>query len=409
MTSGYQYHSEQFDRAAVSLRPIFERAAAGAIEREQKRELPRAQIRELAAAGFGRLRIPVESGGFGLTIPEVVRLLVELGAADANLPQIFRGHLAFVEDRLQAPSSPERDAWLERFVDGGLVGNAWSESGAVALGGSNTVVSQREGTLVLNGRKFYTTGSIFANWTDVTATHEDGSSVTVLVRTDSPGLTISNDWDGFGQQLTGTGTIVFDNVELDPVNVFRFEDRFAYQTALYQLTLLSVQAGIAKAVLRDATAEVRARTRVYSHGLAPLAKDDGQILAVIGQISSIAFTAEAAVDRVAQAIQAAADLEHQRGTDAHRQANVQAEIAADQAQVVLSELVPKSATLLFDTLGASATSRAKDLDRHWRNSRTVASHNPTVYKSRIVGDWETNGTEPPYIWHIGVAQSPAKE
>jgi hypothetical protein len=33
--------------------------------------------------------------------------------------------------------------------------------------------------------------------------------------------------------------------------------------------------------------------------------------------------------------------------------------------------------------------------------RTAASHNPLIYKERIVGDWEINGTPPPYLWQIG--------
>lgn len=40
-------------------------------------------------------------------------------------------------------------------------------------------------------------------------------------------------------------------------------------------------------------------------------------------------------------------------------------------------------------------------DRHWRNARTVSSHNPAIYKARIVGDWHINGTEPPFAWKIG--------
>jgi alkylation response protein AidB-like acyl-CoA dehydrogenase len=67
----------------------------------------------------------------------------------------------------------------------------------------------------------------------------------------------------------------------------------------------------------------------------------------------------------------------------------------------VSELVLRATTHLFDALGASATSTAKGLDRHWRNARTVSSHNPLVYKARIVGDWAINGTQPPYVWQDG--------
>jgi hypothetical protein len=34
-------------------------------------------------------------------------------------------------------------------------------------------------------------------------------------------------------------------------------------------------------------------------------------------------------------------------------------------------------------------------------ARTVTSHNPLVYKARIVGDWTINGTKPPFVWRVG--------
>ncbi len=65
------------------------------------------------------------------------------------------------------------------------------------------------------------------------------------------------------------------------------------------------------------------------------------------------------------------------------------------------EWVLRATSDLFNTLGASGTSTTKQLDRHWRNARTAASHNPVIYKERIIGDWHVNGSEPPYVWQIG--------
>jgi len=50
---------------------------------------------------------------------------------------------------------------------------------------------------------------------------------------------------------------------------------------------------------------------------------------------------------------------------------------------------------LFDTGGASATARKLNLDRHWRNTRTLASHNPLVYKAYAAGNYAVNGVWPP--------------
>jgi alkylation response protein AidB-like acyl-CoA dehydrogenase len=397
-----------FEAARELLLPLFAEIQAGAVEREREHRLPREEVRKLAAAGFGALRVPTEFGGSGLTFPEFTELLIDLAAADSNLPQIFRGHIALVEDQLVAAPSERRSAWLERFVAGEIVGNAWSEVGSGAVGVSGTVVTERDGRYVVNGRKFYTTGSIYADWTDATARlvvdGQPDTEVTVLVRTNQLGVTIADDWDGFGQQLTGTGTIVFEDAVVDADQLHPFGDRFRYQTALYQHVLVAVHAGIAAAVERDAGEQIRARTRVYTHGLAPLVKDDGQIQAVVGEISSIAFVAKQTVLGVAAAIERASETAVDRDSADDLQANIEAEIRSAQAQVVLSELVPRSATLLFNTLGASAVSRATALDRHWRNARTVASHNPVIYKTRIVGDWSINGTPPPFVWAVGTAK-----
>ena len=66
----------------------------------------------------------------------------------------------------------------------------------------------------------------------------------------------------------------------------------------------------------------------------------------------------------------------------------------DQAQLVVIEAALQAATTIFDALGASGVSQSRALDRHWRNARTLASHNPRVYKARVLGDWLVNGTDP---------------
>ena len=81
--------------------------------------------------------------------------------------------------------------------------------------------------------------------------------------------------------------------------------------------------------------------------------------------------------------------------------NIAAEIELAQAQSVLTGLVLDAGTILFDALGASATSRRHALDRHWRNARTISSHNPRIFKDRVVGDYAVNGTQPPFQWKIG--------
>jgi alkylation response protein AidB-like acyl-CoA dehydrogenase len=49
---------------------------------------------------------------------------------------------------------------------------------------------------------------------------------------------------------------------------------------------------------------------------------------------------------------------------------------------------------LFEVGGATAVLSESGLDRHWRNARTIASHNPAIFRQAAIGDYLLNGTEP---------------
>ncbi|WP_421546878.1 acyl-CoA dehydrogenase family protein [Pseudomonas sp. QD4] len=391
-----------YEALAARFRPIFKQIADGAVQREQNRSLPHEPIQWLKQAGFGAVRVPVEYGGGGASLPQLFQLLIELAEADSNVPQALRGHFAFAEDRLNAAPGPGRDLWFKRFVEGDIVGCAWTEIGNVAIGDVVTKVSPDGDAWKLNGEKFYSTGSIFSDWIDVYAQRSDtGGDVIAAVRARQPGIEHSDDWDGFGQRTTGSGTSRFRDAAVDAENVIDFATRFKYQTAFYQLVLLATLAGIGRAALRDVAHEVRSRKRIYSHGNAPRVSEDPQVQQVVGEVAAWVYAAEASAVRAAEPAQRAY-LARFAGDEAlEREANVAAEIESATAQVVVSELIQRATTQLFNALGASDIRQGKALDRHWRNARTVSSHNPVIYKARIIGDWVVNGNEPPFVWQIG--------
>ncbi|MGO3765348.1 acyl-CoA dehydrogenase family protein [Glutamicibacter arilaitensis] len=391
--------------------PLFARIAQGAAERDRTGELPYQAVADLAAAGFGAVRVPESHGGSGATLPELFELFVELAAVDTNIAQALRAHFAFVEDRLVAEPGPGRDKWLARFAAGELVGNSWTEVGAVKVGEVITKVSpDGEGGFRINGTKYYSTGSIFADWLDTYAERTDtGKRVIAAVNRHQPGVELADDWDGFGQRTTGTGTSIFTDAIVAEEDLIDFDTRFKYQTAFYQQVLLAVLAGSAKAAERDFAAELKARKRTFSHAAANVAAEDPQLLQVIGEVSAAAFAAAATVERVSQALQGAYETAlalHQGAisVDEDEAANDAAELASAQTQVVLTPLVLNAITHAFDALAASATSVSKNLGRHWRNARTAGNHNPWVFKARLIGDLAVNGTELPRVWAIGASK-----
>jgi len=397
-----------YDDLSAKYRPIIERIAEGALERERDRVLPTQQIEWLKQAGFTGIRVPREYGGDGASLPQLFRLLVELAAVDPHIPQTFRGHIAFVEDRLYAPDSENRTAWLKRFAAGDMVGNAVTEIGAVTVGDVRTKLKKTDKGLAITGSKYYTTGSIFAEWIDTWCADPEGVEVAAIVSTKSALVTISDDWTGFGQRLTGSGTAVFAQAPVDPEHVYPWVDRFPFQTALYQLILVAVSAGIARASVNEAVHQVQTRARTFSHGNTDQVRNDPQILESIGRLSASATSAQALVVYAAEALQQSADA---RGADAQTVTSLKAEgeILSAEAQIVATRVSLEASTYLFEGLGASATDTKYLLDRHWRNARTVATHNPVPFKARIVGDWLVNDAEPPYEWAIGVGVTQATE
>ncbi|WP_232676410.1 acyl-CoA dehydrogenase family protein [Nocardioides sp. R-C-SC26] len=396
----------------TELAPLFAEIAAGAVQRELDEELPVAQVQLLKKAGFGALRVPREHGGRGASLVGLTQLWIGLAAAGANLPQALRGHAALVEDRLwQHSRGRDQRPWFHRFAAGEIAGNAWSETGGTRIDTQRTELLRTDrGDYRLDGRKFYTTGTIYAEWADVYARRVnpegDDDFVIALVDTRQAGVSVLNDWDGFGQRGTGSGTATFQGAHVPAVDVLPFGERFPYQTALYQVNLLATLSGIGRAALADAVTHVRSRDRTYSHGNAPRVRDDAQVLARIGEIAASVYVAEAATIRVAAALQDVADLVSRADSEPERvaAANEAAEVESSAAQVVVTELVVRATSDLFDTLGASATGRTQGLDRHWRNARTVSSHNPRIFKARVVGDHVVNGTPPPYAWAIGATE-----
>ncbi|MDL5158348.1 acyl-CoA dehydrogenase family protein [Actinomycetospora termitidis] len=381
--------------------PIHARIAEASLQHEHDRTLAHDEVRALQEARFGALRVPVELGGYGASVRQLFRQLILLGAAESNLPQALRVHWWFVEEQLLAAPGPERDRWLRAAADGTLVGNAISEPGVGAIDRYQTRLmpdGSTPGGLRLNGTKYYSTGSLYADHIIVAADRE-GERVAVLVDADAAGVTQHDDWDGFGQRLTASGTTEFHDVFVPADRIlgpgYGVPGR-TYGTSYLQLVQLAVLAGIAQRATDDVSGWVRDRTRSYTHAAADLPRHDPLVQQVIGRLSSAAYAARTIVLDVADQLDRilAGDSE-----DADLLDGVEFDVARAQATVIPSVL--DATTQLFEVGGASITSESLRLDRHWRNARTISVHNPLIYKLQTVGDHVLNGSELPYAWSAG--------
>ncbi|WP_040815527.1 acyl-CoA dehydrogenase family protein, partial [Nocardia concava] len=367
-------------------------------ERETDRRLPFEEVGWLRAAKFGALRVPVEFGGYGVTVRQLFRQLIALAAAESNLPQALRVHWSFVEDQLLAEDGPERERWLRAVAEGTLVGNAITEPGVGAVDRYRTRLTRDGEHWRLDGTKYYSTGSLYADYI-LAAADREGERVGVLVDAHAEGVRQHDDWDGFGQRLTASGTTEFTAVRVTEERILGpgyGTSGPTYATAYLQLVQLAVLAGIARRAEADARDWVAARTRGYTHSVADLPRQDPLVQQVIGRLSAAAFAAEASVLAVADVLDAVL-------ADGARDEKllVAAELAAAQAQLAVIDLVLPATTLLFEVGGASAVSERLRLDRHWRNARTISVHNPAIQKARAIGDHLLNGADLPFAWSAG--------
>jgi alkylation response protein AidB-like acyl-CoA dehydrogenase len=362
---------------------------------ERDRVLQYEAVESVWRTGVLNLRVPVEFGGPGGKARDVLWAVIQIGRGSSNVAQALRSHFGFSERLLSnRATTQEASEWFPRVYSGIVVGNAITDAAGRAPSSADTkVLPDTDGILRLNGYKFYSTGTLFADVIAVSALDADGRDVQAIIPASRPGVELFDDWDGFGQRTTASGGTRFTDVEVHPHEVVTVSDgnTLGHATAFLQLYLASVAVGIAYAVLDDAVEYVRTKARPASHSLADSASTDPFVLEAVGEISASAVSAEAIVLTAADAIDRLVDEGRQSDQDAV--ADVAVTVA--RAQLVAERLTISAAGRLFDTGGASATARALNLDRHWRNVRTIAGHSPLAYKAYVAGDYAINGTRPP--------------
>lgn len=381
----------ELKRRAASLLPELRQ---GAEERERQRILPHEPIRRIGSERLLTWRVPQSQGGSGASVRDVIQFVIDVASVDSNVAQALRPSFLFLEGLLASDDETARQRWLPHYLNGELFGNAGWE-----VGGANGAISAslvREGDHYrANGSKYYSTGALYSDWVSAVAIDESDREVRFMLPRDREGLELVDDFDAMGQRLTASGTTNLNHVRVDEEDIVPHHlfaggrSQRSIVTPYAQLFLAAVEAGIARNALDDAVAFARDHARPIKHSSASRSVDDPYVEFSVGEISARAFAAEAVVLRAADSIDAAWASGLEEGLI------TQAAIDVAQAQYMAAEAALKAAELLFDVGGASTTARKHNLDRHWRNARTVANHNPRHWKAAVVGAYRLKATEPP--------------
>ena len=362
-----------------------------AAKRDRQRLLPWSQIEAFTQSGLGSITIPREFGGPQVSYVTLAEVFAIISAADPALGQIPQNQVGILNLVLNTATQAQKEQLFSRVLKGGRIGNAGPERGSKNTLDLKARITAEGDGFVINGQKFYSTGALFAHWIAVKALNDEGKQVIAFVPRATPGLRVVDDWSGFGQRTTASGTVLLNNVRVDAdlvVDNWRINESPNIQGAVSQLVQAAIDLGIAREAIADTIRFVRERSRPWIDANVERNSDDPYVVADIGKLSIELHAAEALLRKAARV------LDDVSASPVDAQAAARASIAVAEAKVLSTELSLLASEKLFELSGSRATLAEFNLDRHWRNARVHTLHDPVRWKYHAIGAYRLNGTLP---------------
>ncbi|MFB4391690.1 MULTISPECIES: SfnB family sulfur acquisition oxidoreductase [unclassified Pseudomonas] len=359
--------------------------------RDRERRLPHAELELFSQSGLWGISVPKAFGGAGVSNVTLAKVIARISQADASLGQIPQNHFYALEV-LRVNGSPEQQQRLyAEVLAGQRFGNALAELGTKTAHDRTTRLSREGDGYRINGQKFYCTGALYAQRIPTSVIDEQGVQQLAFVRADSNGVKVIDDWSGFGQRTTGSGSVHFNNAFVATNDVVPFQSAFERPTTvgpLAQILHAAIDTGIARAAFEDALHFVRTRSRPWADAGLDKASDDPLTLKSFGHLGIRLHAAEALLERAGEFLDRA-----QADSSA---ANVAAvSIAVAEARAISTEISLAAGTTLFELGGSQSTLAEHNLDRHWRNARVHTLHDPVRWKYHAIGNYYLNDQNPP--------------
>jgi SfnB family sulfur acquisition oxidoreductase len=392
ITSTQKAHVIRDDQEAIQIaHTLAAEFVKGDSQRDKQRQIPTEEVNKYSQSGLWGITIPQEFGGpfvSNVTLAEVTKIISE---ADSSLGQIPQNHLYIVESIRLDGTPDQKRFFFDLVLQGKRFGNAFSEIGTKSVNDVQTRLHKSGSGYVLNGRKFYSSGALVADWIPVIAHNDDDKTVIAIVERGTPGLTVIDDWSSFGQRSTASGTTIIENVQVSEEQViphYKAFERPTTQGPIAQIIQAAVDVGIAKAALRDTIHYVRNYARPWIDVELEHGYEDPLSIYNVGHLVIQIHAAEALLRRSGEYIDQAI-------LDPTQTSVAEASIAVAEAKALATEAAILTTNKLFELAGTKSTLEEYNLDRHWRNARTHTLHDPVRWKYYAVGNYFLNQVNPP--------------
>ena len=379
------------NEALEAARTLAASALEHAARRDQQRSLPWSQVEAFTRNGLGSISIPREFGGPQVSFVTLAEVFAIISAADPALGQIPQNQVGILHLILNTATQAQKEQLFSSVLQGWRIGNAGPERGSKNTLDLKARITAEGDEFVINGQKFYSTGALFAHWIAVKALNEDGKQVIAFVRRGTPGLRVVDDWSGFGQRTTASGTVLLNNVPVEAqwvVENWRLNETPNIQGAVSQLIQAAIDVGIARGAITDTISFVRERSRPWVDAKVERNSHDPYVIADIGKLKVELHAAEALLRKAGRI------LDEVSAAPIDAQAAARASIAVAEAKVLSTEVSLLASEKLFELAGSRATLAEFNLDRHWRNARVHTLHDPVRWKYHAIGAYRLNGTLP---------------
>ena len=371
---------------AAELREIF---AKDAIERDQLGGRPDEQIKLLKETGLVNLLIPEEFGGAGERYSTAMRIVREFAKVDGSVAHLYGYHFSPLQNAVNSgPDEPSRDILSRSAAGRWLWGNTTNSFSKSLFG------RRDQGKVILNGFRPFASGSHVADYLMVAWEDDETNKRSfAYIPANREGITVADDWDGIGQRQTGSGRVLYKDVEIDAAEILpeRPQDPIALLAPLQQQSvLLNVFVGTAQGALIAARDYTVTQSRPWIYSSVERHSDDPWIKRQYGELWIKVQAATALADRALTAL----DAVYAKGPDLTADHRGEAAIAVASANALAGRAALEVTSEIFEVMGARSAVRPLGFDRFWRNVRIHTLHNPAEYKTRNVGTWFLNGEFP---------------
>ncbi|MFY1920237.1 acyl-CoA dehydrogenase family protein [Achromobacter xylosoxidans] len=367
---------------ASAVQALAEQLAATAVERDRQGGHAAAERERIRASGLLRLSVPTQYGGAGASWSTVLAAVRTLAEADSALAHVFGFHHLQVAGVLLYGTPEQHAYFLTPTVERNLFwGNALNPL-------DRRVVARAElDGYRIDGVKNFSSGSVGSDLLTFSAWHKpSGTALIAALPTRADGITVNPDWDAFGQRQTDSGTVRFDHVRLEPVQVLQAPGvaptpRATLRSQVAQLIMTNLYLGIARGAFREARRYVRDDARPWFASGVQRHADDPYVQERFGEFWLRVQAAQALADLAGQRLDAALA----RGPSLTADERGEVAVAGAQAKVLAHRAALEVGNGLFDVTGASSTAARYGYDRYWRNARVHTLHDPVAYKIRDLG------------------------